>query len=469
MTDTAFLTATELAPLIQTRQLSPVELTKHILNRLEKIEPTINAYITPLNKLALKQACEAEDHIMHGQYKGSLHGIPIGIKDNYKTKGIRTTAGTKIFADYIPNKTATAVNKLLGAGGIMLGKLNMHQLGAGSTGINPFYGAARNPWNIDYMTGGSSSGSAASLAAGLATLTTGTDTWGSNRIPAAMCGVYGLKPTYGLVSTYGVIPTTFSLDHTGPFARSVSDLALMLNCMAGFDPKDPASLNIPIPDYTTDLNKGIKGLKIGIPTYYLERLEPDVEKLFNNAITTLKSLGAEIKEIVIPELSMSTFSGYMTATVEGATFNYEWLQTHLQDYSPDTRALFLAGSLTNSPQYVRAGQARRKLAKAFKKAFEDVDIILGPTIPFTTPAFSKNWVAQNLEVVRHGLPFTVPANLTGVPSLSVPMGIDSKGLPAGMQFMGNHLSEKLLLQTGHTWESTNPLCFRFNEVGFMKH
>lgn len=464
MKDIAFLTATELAPLIQSKQLSPVELTKHMVNRIDKIDPKINSYITLLGENAIEQAKIAEDEIMRGQYKGPLHGIPIGIKDNYSTAGIRSTAGTKVFANHVPDKSATTVEKLLDAGGILLGKLNMHQLGAGSSGINPFYGAARNPWNTDYMTGGSSSGSAASLAAGLATVTTGTDTWGSNRIPAAMCGVYGLKPTYGLVSTYKVIPTSYSLDHPGPFARSVSDLALMLNCMAGHDPKDPLSLNVPIPNYTEDLNKGIDGIRIGIPSYYMENLDPDIEKLFNHAVTTIKGLGAKIIEMELPELSMSTFAGYTTASVEGGAINHTLLQTQPQDYAEDSRALFLAGVLTESPRYLKAQSARRMLANAFKKAFEDVDIILAPTVPFTTPPFKEDWVTQNLEVVRHGLPFTIPANLSGIPSMSVPMGLCSSGLPAGMQIMGNHLSEKMILQVGSAWEKTNPLPLRYDEI-----
>lgn len=225
--------------------------------------------------------------------------------------------------------------------------------------------------------------------------------------------------------------------------------------MAGFDPNHPASLNTPISDYTADLNKGMKGIKIGIPTYYLEGLDPDVEKLFNNAVTTLKSLGAEIRELVIPELSMSAFSGHVTAAGEASAFNYESLQTHSQSYAQDVRVFLLSGSLVSASLYLRAQQARRKLAKAFQKVFVDVDIMCGPTIPITTPAFSENWVDQNLEVVKRCLPFTVPANLTGIPSLSVPIGLCSKGLPVGMKFMGNHLSEKQLLQVGNAWEVQN--------------
>lgn len=459
MNELTFMTATELSVLIRGKRLSPVELTQHLLKRIETIDPILHSYITPLPELALKQAREAEENIMEGKYIGPLHGIPIGIKDNYYTKNIKTTDGSKLFSEFVPEASATIVKKLLKAGTIMLGKQNMHELAAGSTGTNPFFGTTRNPWNINYMPGGSSGGGTASLASGLATIATGTDTFGSIRLPAAMCGVYGLKPTCGLVSTYGIFPTAWSLDTAGPMARSVSDLAIMLDYMAGFDPKDPASLHIRETNYAENLNKGMRGVKIGIPRYYLEGLDSDIEKLFYNTMEILKKLGAELKEIVIPELEMSEFAGYLTVTGEASAFHYKWLQTDSEDYSQDIRTFFLAGALTNTPKYIQAQQARRKMVEAFHKAFDEVDILLGPTIPITTPAFSASWVKQNLEVVKQCLPFTVPVNLTGTPALAVPMGFDSKGLPAGMQFIGNHLSEKLLLQIGKAWEETNPLHF----------
>ncbi|MCC3358290.1 amidase [Bacillus sp. REN16] len=460
MTNLAYLSATELAPLLKSKQLSPVELTKKLLNRIDKIDPTIRSYITPLHDLALAQAKKAEKDIMQGHYKGPLHGIPIGIKDNFYTKGIRTTAGSTLFKDFVPNKSATAVDKLLAAGVIMLGKLNMHELALGSSGTNLTFGTTRNPWDLRYMPGGSSGGSSAALAAGLATLATGTDTFGSIRLPAAMCGVYGLKPTYGLVSTYGVFPSAWSLDHAGPMARSVSDLAFMLNGMAGYDPNDPTSLNTPIPNYTTDLTKGMRGIKIGIPMYYLRGLDSDVEKLFTNALSVLNRLGAEIIEINIPELTMSTFAGYSIVGSEASAFHYEWLKTRPTNYAADNRIFLLSGTLTNAPKYVKAQQSRRKMVEAFHNSFNRVDLLLGPTIPFTTPAFTQNWVEQNLAVIRRSLPFTVPATLTGVPTLSVPMGLDRSGLPIGMQFFGNHLREKLLLQAGFAWEHVNPFQYK---------
>ncbi|MDY0405678.1 amidase [Virgibacillus sp. 179-BFC.A HS] len=463
MTELAFMTATDLALLIKSKQLSPVELTQHILNRIDHFDPTIKAYITPLHELALYQAKEAEASIMQGYYKGPLHGIPIGIKDNYCTKGIRTTDGSKLFANFIPHQNAPVVEKLLTHGCIILGKTNMHELAAGSTGTNPFFGTTRNPWNVDYMPGGSSGGSSAALAAGLAILATGTDTFGSIRLPAAMCGIYGLKPTHGLISTQGIFPSAWSLDHAGPMARSVSDLALMLSYMAGYDANNPPSIRAHIPNYSKNLHKSIKGIRIGIPTYYLEGLDPDVEKLFKNAIAILQNLGANIKEIAIPELSMTTFAGYVTVTGEASAFHDDWLRTYPEDYSQDIRTFFLSGTLTNTTQYIRSQQARRRMAKAFHKAFHEVDMMLGPTIPITTPSFSDHWVEQNLEVVRRCLPFTVPANLTGVPSLSVPMGLCTNGLPVGMQFIGKYFCEKQLLQIANTWESVQPLSISINK------
>lgn len=460
MNDISFLTATELAPLIKSRQLSPLELTKNLLSRIHTMDSTIHSYISPLYDTALKQAKQAEDNIMKGHYKGPLHGIPIGIKDNFYTKGIRTTLGSRLLADFYPDKTATAAKKLLEAGTVLLGKLNMHEFALGSTGTNFSFGTTKNPWNIHYMPGGSSGGSSAALAAGLTTLATGTDTFGSIRLPAAMCGIYGLKPTYGLVSTYGIAPSAWSLDHAGPMARSVSDLACMLQVMAGFDDKDPASIYVPTPDYTENLKQDMRGIRIGIPTYYLEGLDPDIDKLFNHAIRTLKNLGAEIRELVIPALSLSAFSGYATVAGEASSFHYEWLQAYGEEYQADNRAFLLSGTLTHAPQYVKAQQARRKMIKDFHKAFNDCDVMIGPTIPITAPAFAKNWIEQNLEVIRRCLPFTSPANLTGTPSLAVPMGRDQRGLPAGMQFIGKHLFEKLLLQIGYSWEKLNPLHFR---------
>lgn len=457
MTNFTYLSVAELAPLIESGEVSPVELTQQFLDRIKEKDDTIKAFITVIEDDALEEAKKAEEEIKKGNYKGPLHGIPIGIKDTYQTKGVLSTSGSALFDDYIPEESSAAVTNILESGAIMIGKLNMHSLGPGSAGFNPTFGHTRNPWNADHITGGSSSGSAASLAAGMAPIVTGTDMWGSLRVPAAMTGVYGFKPTTGLVSSTANIPTSETLDQTGPMARSVTDLALLLQSMAGYDSQDPTSLDVSIPDYTTDLDEGINGMKIGIPSYYREGLDSDVEKLFDESVEKLKNLGAEIKDIDIPELNLAKFSGLTTALAESGANYLNSLREQPEEHAQDVRALLMAGSVLTGAQYIRAQKARRMLTNAFKKAFEDVDIILGPTIPICTPAFEEEWAEQALEVVEKVLPFTVPANLTGLPALSVPMGLDSKGLPAGMQFFGKNLSEKQLLQAAKAWETTEPL------------
>ncbi len=237
-------------------------------------------------------------------------------------------------------------------------------------------------------------------------------------------------------------------------ARSISDLALMLNEMAGYDPEDPASLKVPLPDYRADLHKGIKGVKIGIPTYYMMDLDSDIEKLFHKAIDLLKEMGAEVREMSLPELKLSSFAGYMITPGEASSFHYEWLKESHESYAPDVRAFFQAGTAMSAPQYVRAQQSRREMIKAFDEAFETVDILLGPTVPITTPRFQESWVEQNLEIIRQCMPFTSPPNVTGTPSLALPMGVCSDGLPAGMQMIGKHLTEDLLLRAGKAWEDT---------------
>ncbi|WP_096153873.1 amidase [Bacillus sp. FJAT-45066] len=457
MTNLYNLTATELSPLIQSKQVSPVELMKSILTRIEEMEPRINAYITLTPELALQQAKNAENLIMKGFNQGPLHGIPIGMKDNLYTKGIRTTGGSATLEKFKPDYNATVVKKLLGAGGVMTGKLNMHEFGGGLTNTNLAFGNTRNPWNENFMPGGSSGGSAAAIKAGLTTLATGSDTFGSIRVPASMCGIYGLKPTYGLVSSYGVAPLAWSLDHVGPMARSVSDLALMLNEMAGYDPKDPGSMKTPNHDYTKTIGKGIKGVKIGVPSFFMKGLEPDVDKLFKAAVLKLEQLGAKMVEIEIPELSMSSYANYVITTGEASSYHYERLQEQSEKFADDVRIFFQTGVITNTPQYVRAQQVRRKLTDAFNKVFEKIDILVGPTIPIVPKPFAENFVEQNLSVTEKCMPFTSPANNTGTPSLSVPIGLASNGLPVGMQLIGAHFSEKLLLQVGARWEKTNPL------------
>lgn len=466
MTDLTFLTATELAPKIKNKEVSPVDIVEQSLNRIEKLDPSLNSYITVLNDSAKKQAKEAEQEIMNGNYKGPLHGIPIGIKDNFKTKGVKSTAGAKVFKDFIPEETAPTLQTLTDAGAISLGKQNMHEIGSGLTGYNPHFGKTLNPWDTDYIPGGSSNGGSAALAAGLSTLATGTDTFGSIRVPASMSGIYGLKPTKGLLSTAGLIPGAWSLDHPGPMARSVSDVALMLEGMAGYVPTDPTSLDLPTPHYKDELSDDIKGLKIGIPTYYLNNLDSEIKELFNKAVSQLKDLGAEVKEVEIPELKLVKFAGFSTISSESSAFNYDEVVANPDDFGQDSRVVYLTGSLVSGQQYNKAQQARRKIAEGYKRIFEEVDLLLGPTSPVTTPKYQDDWAAQSSELLNKVSPHTSPANLAGIPSLAVPMGRDSNGLPAGMLFFGNHLDEQTVLNAGHAWEQTDPLGMNYEDLEF---
>jgi aspartyl-tRNA(Asn)/glutamyl-tRNA(Gln) amidotransferase subunit A len=364
--------------------------------------------------------------------------------------------------DYVPEETSTPVKNILNAGGVMLGKLNMHALGPGSAGFNPFFGHTRNPFNLDHIVGGSSGGSGAALASGMAPILTGTDMWGSLRVPAAMNGVYGFKPTYGLLSSTNNIQTSETHDSTGPMARHVEDLAMLLTVMSSYDANDHNSLqDVERPEYTRNLDAGIDGLVIGIPSYYRQDLDGEVERLFNEAVEKLKELGAEVRDIEIPELEVTQFAGQVTPIAEAGSNYFEELKEQPENIAKDVRAFLMAGSVVTGQQYIRAQKARRLQSEAFDDAFTEVDVILGPTIPMQVPAFEpeEDMPEQAIDVVQNVLPFTVPANMTGLPALSVPMGLDKDGLPTGMQFFGRPLSEEQLLQVAKAWESTDPMSY----------
>lgn len=460
MTDYTYMSAAELAPKLELGEVSSVEVTQQYLDRIQELDSNLYNYITVTPEKALEMARKADEEIKAGNYRGKLHGIPVGIKDTYKTEGVISTSGSALFKDYVPEETSSAVDNIFESGAVMLGKLNMHSLGPGSAGINPTFGTTRNPFNTNYICGGSSSGSGSALASGLAMITTGTDMWGSLRVPAAMTGVYGFKPTQGLVSSAANIPTSESLDQTGPMGRTPEDVAILLQAMAGYDPKDPKSHDVEIPNYTKELDKGIDGLKIGVPTYYRQGLDKEVEENFDKAISKLEELGASVEEFEMPELDMTFFAGQVTALTESAANYYTSLKEQPEVHAQDVRSFLLAGTLLNGTQYIRAQKIRRIMAQAFAKAFEKYDVILGPTIPIKTPAFDEeNWASQAIEVVEKVKPFTVPANLTGLPAISVPMGLDQDGLPTGMQFFGPNFSEHKLLQVANAWDTTNPTDF----------
>ncbi|TCP17441.1 aspartyl/glutamyl-tRNA(Asn/Gln) amidotransferase subunit A [Scopulibacillus darangshiensis] len=447
-----YATISELAPLIRAKQLSPVKLTEAILARIEKLDPTLNSYITVIPEHALQQARQAEAEIMAGKYRGPLHGIPFAPKDIYYTKGVRTTSGSAFLRHFVPNYNATVIKRLEDAGCILTGKLNMNEFAVGETNINTHYGNVRNPWNTDCISGGSSGGSGAAVSAGLSVFSIGTDSAGSIRVPSAFCGVYGLKPTYGRVSLYGIPVLTKSLVGAGPMARGAEDLAIVMHTIAGFDPKDNTSERVPPDNYYSYLGKSITGIRIGLPDYFFKDLDQGVHSHVWRAIRDLEGLGAQFKEVSMPELSMSLVAEVATEGPEAAAYHHEILTTPKKElYQDYTRITLEAGELTTGMQYEKAQKARRVMRNAFYRTFEDVDVVAAPTVPITAPHFTSHPIEQNLDVWMRCTPYTSPADVTGLPSLSFPVGI-SNGLPVGMQILGKPFSEGRLLQIAYAYQ-----------------
>ena len=453
----AFATIQEIAPRIARGEVSPVELTRAALDQIEKLESRLNCYLTVLADAAIAQATQAEEEIRGGGYRGPLHGIPIAIKDNLETAGIRSTAGSKILADYVPAEDAPAVAHLKAAGAVILGKTNLHEFGMGATSVNPHYGASRNPWNPDFITGGSSGGSAAAVAAGMCLAALGTDAGGSVRIPAALCGIVGLKQTHGLVPIRGCLGASNpTVDHIGPLTRSVADAALVLQAIAGSDPRDPTTENVPpLPD-NLDLDGGIAGLRIGIPTvHYFDGLDPEVEGVVRAAIAELGRLGASLVDVSIPDHAV-LLDGLAGLGAERLVYHGHWMRTRLSDYSLDVQASLLAAQLIPAADYAMALRVRRLFAERYQAVFRQVDLLATPTV--ITPAFpiadaeittADSLLKETPPLARN----TRPANLTGLPAISLPAGFTSSGLPVGLQLIGPAFGEAKLLRAAAAFEA----------------
>lgn len=449
-------TISQLSAKLKAQDVSPVEVTTMMLERIADVDQEINSYITVMSEDAGKQAKQAEREIAEGHDRGPLHGVPIALKDLLNTKGTLTSSGSQVLADNIPDFDATVVSKLREAGAIILGKLNMHEFAFGVTNKNDYFGDAKNPWDVERTPGGSSGGSGAAVAAGLAYAALGSDTGGSIRTPAAFNGIYGLKPTFGRVSKYGSIPLAWSLDHIGPMTRSVADLAIVLQVIAGFDKNDPTTVKHTVPNYMTSLGTKVTELKIGIPTnYFFDFVEEEVASSVNAAIKQLEKLGATIVEVTIPELNMCEYSELVTIQSEAAAYHSETLREKSHLYGNDVRTTLQAGALVTAVQYVKAQQARRLIQEAMSRTFEQVDVIAAPSVSMVAPKWKESFKtiqgeskAVTAELVR----FAAPANLTGIPSLSVPTGFSSDGLPMGMQLMGRPFEEGTLLKVAAAYE-----------------
>jgi aspartyl-tRNA(Asn)/glutamyl-tRNA(Gln) amidotransferase subunit A len=461
------LTVSGTAKLIKKKELSASELINLFLERIHRLNPGLNAYITVTTDDALREADKADKEILSGKYRGPLHGIPFSIKDNLPTKGVRTTAGSKILSDWIPDSDATVVGKIRDAGAPILGKTNMDEWALGGTTINPFYGTTRNPWDTNRTAGGSSGGSAAAVAASLCLGSIGTDSAQSVRNPASICGIVGLKPTYGRISRFGGIAGTggFSTDHFGILSKTVEDCALVLEVLAGHDPKDPSSAHEPVPRYTENLNKTVKGTKIGLlRDYFDEFMIGEVKDKFYDAIKALESLGMKTRELSIPHMKFIHAIRNCTSRAENAAAHDKYLRTRPRDYSPRVLYTYLCALTIPAATYVNAQRARRIISDEFSRAFKDVDIIVAPTVSHPTPTIDEcNQGSMNLEGKKIELQdsrgslnsfCTSPFNLMGLPALNVCCGFSKLGMPIGFQIVAAPFQESRVLNVGHAYERT---------------
>lgn len=453
------MTISQLAPGIKSRKISPVDLTRAVLDQIEKLDPVLNAYITVDAAGALKAAHTAQRQIAKGKYLGPLHGIPISLKDLYDTKGMLTTAGSKIMRDRIPAEDATSVAKLRAAGAIILGKTNLHEFAFGSTTQNPHFGGTRNPHNTDRIPGGSSGGSAAAVAADMCIASTGSDTGGSIRTPSALCGTVGLKPTYGRVSLHGIVPLAWSLDHVGPMTKCVRDAAIMLSAMAGYDPKDPTSANEKVPGFARALRNDVKKLKIGIdPSFCFGGVDDEVAAAIRNALTLLQRLGARIVEVNLPNIELTSVVESIIITTEPAAYHEANLRSRAADYGEDVRALLGGGSVFSAVQYIKAQRLRRMIQQEFAEAFKKIDIFAMPGAPVAAPPIGAETVSiggMETDLSMALIRFTCPSNLTGLPAISVPCGRSRDRLPIGLQLIGRAFEEATVLRTALTFEANS--------------
>ena len=454
--DLCYLSAGQLSRLIKNREVSPVEVIKAHLARIDALESTLNSFITLLPDQAMEDARKAEQEIQIGRYRGPLHGIPFGLKDLFYVKGIRNTSGSKIFDNYLPNFDSTIASKLKEAGAILLGKLNLHQFAYGATGENPDYGHMHNPWNPACITGGSSGGSASAAGSGQCTLTAGTDTGGSIRIPSALCGLAGLKPTYGRLSRYGITVLSWSQDHPGPMARTVEDCALAMNAVAGYDPNDPTSANVSVPDYTKTLTGNIKSLRVGVAKEFFEdSIDPQVEEAVRKAIELLSELGANVHEVSWPMYHRSQAISSTILMAEATTYHKKLIQKHGFQLDSAVRLRLEAGFFVSGVDYIQAQRGRTLFYRQSRDLLKQVDILAGPTVPIAACKIGTTEVRlgnTTMGVIPALTQYTRPFNLNGFPAITVPCGFSKDGLPIGLQLAGKPFDEETLLRVAHVYE-----------------
>ena len=451
-----FRSAAELGPLIRDKKVSPVEVTQACLRRAEEVEPRLNSFITLLSDQALQAARKAEREILRGQYRGALHGIPLGLKDVYETRGIRTTFGCKVYDDYIPEEDSTTWVRLREAGAILLGKLNLHTLQYGPTGQNDYYGDMHNPWEPSRYTGGSSGGSASAAATGECIAAMGTDSGGSIRIPAGLCGIVGLKTTFGRLSRHGLLQLSESMDHHGPMTRTVRDCALVLNVIAGHDPKDPGSSKAPVPDYAKKLNGDIKGLRIGVPKEFFQvPIASEVRLALERVWETFAELGGIITEVSWPLFLYAQSISGAVLTSDVAENLRQLVLASGSDIDPRVRHRIESGFFIPATRYLQAQRARTVLNRQSHTLLKEVDILAGPTVAVTAPPIGDVEIRVGgtpMHVVNALTQYTRAYNLNGLPAISIPCGFSKGGLPIGLQLAGRPFDEETVLRVAYAYE-----------------
>jgi len=474
MADLIDLTIRESSDLLAKGEVSSVELTEAYLARIEAVDGEVRAFLTVTADIAREQAKNADARRANGE-TGTLLGMPLAYKDVLATKGVETTCASKILEGYKPPYTAKAVRKLEDAGAVMLGKLNMDEFAMGSSTENSAFQTTRNPWDTDRVPGGSSGGSAAAVAARMTSGALGTDTGGSIRQPASLCGVVGLKPSYGRVSRFGLVAFGSSLDQIGPLTYTVEDAAIMLGHIAGYDPRDSTSLNVPVPDYTAALKQDLKDIKVGLPKEYFsgEGIQPDVQAAVQAAIDQMKDLGAEVVEVSLPHTEYAIPVYYLVATAEASAnlARFEgvrygpreegkemwdmYYDTRGHKFGPEVKRRIMLGTYALSAGYYdayygKAQKVRTLIKRDFEQAFEQVDVIASPVSP--TTAFKLGEKTDDpLEMYLSDV-FTIAVNLAGIPGMSVPAGFDDAGLPVGLQILGSHLGEEAVIHAAYAYE-----------------
>jgi aspartyl-tRNA(Asn)/glutamyl-tRNA(Gln) amidotransferase subunit A len=452
VSDLHWTSLADLGRMIATKQVSPVEVVRAHLDRIAAVDQKLRAFITVCADSALESARAAEADLMAGRVVGRLHGVPWAPKDLYSTRGVRTTGGSKILADSVPSEDSTVVARLARAGAILLGKLNMHEFAYGPEGLNAHYGDARNPWSADAhrIAGGSSSGSGVAVAAGLAPGSLGSDTGGSIRIPASLCGITGLKPTYGRVSRAGVLPLAWSMDHVGPMTRSARDCALMLSAIAGYDPADPTTSVLPVPDYGAALTGDVKGLRVGLlRAHFTDGAASDVRGAVEASAKQLEQAGAVVDEVNLTQVIHVAAASAAIVASEALAYHAPWMRSRPQDYQPDVRERLRLGAFVNGVHYVRAQQIRALVTREMDEALARRDVLLAPATPLVAPVLGERetTLGDGPSDVRAALlRCTRPFNFSGHPACAAPCGFTAGGLPIGLQIVGRPFDEATVLR-----------------------